>query len=165
MASADGVFDLLTGLLRLLGAHLAQVVEFVSDGADWIWTRVDALMEATEIPKDRIRLVLDYYHASKHIGTALEACRDLSAEKRRARHGERTVSLVTSVRKSMAAYNAPVSQGEVSCRHRAASSRGRPAPRLQLRGSSFAAPTPRQSFTQRVHYHRALPVSDGTALV
>jgi len=95
MASAEEVFELVTGLLRQLGAHLAQVVEFVSDGADWIWTRVDALMKAAEIPKDRVRLVLDYYHVSEHIGTALEACRDLSAEKRRARHEELNRLLLT----------------------------------------------------------------------
>ena len=36
LGNADEVFDLVAGLLRLIGAHEAREVVFVSDRADWI---------------------------------------------------------------------------------------------------------------------------------
>lgn len=84
LGNADEVFALLTGLLRLLGVNQAAQVVFVSDGAEWIWNRVEQLIEDAEIPKDRVRLVLDYYHATEHLWDALHACRNLKAKERTA---------------------------------------------------------------------------------
>jgi hypothetical protein len=77
LGDADRTFALLTGLLRLLGAHLAAVVEFVSDGATWIWARVGKLMQDAGIAPERTRLVLDYYHACEHVNAAIQACANL----------------------------------------------------------------------------------------
>jgi len=82
LGDAGQVFELLTGLLRLLGAHQAEVIEFVADGALWMWSRIDALFEAVGVPKERVRLVLDYYHACEHIADALAACKNFDASKR-----------------------------------------------------------------------------------
>jgi hypothetical protein len=84
LGKADEVFALLTGLLRLLGANMAAQVVFVSDGAEWIWNRVAQLMEDAEIPPDRVRLVLDYYHATEHVWEALQACKGIKAKQRKA---------------------------------------------------------------------------------
>jgi hypothetical protein len=84
LGDADRVFELLCGLLRLIGAHLAAQVVFVSDGAEWIWNRVEALFARAEVPRERVELVLDYYHATEHIADALKACKNLSLEQRAA---------------------------------------------------------------------------------
>jgi hypothetical protein len=80
IGDADRTFDLLTGLLRLLGVHLAAVVEFVSDGAAWIWARVGKLVQDAGISPERTRLVLDYYHACEHVNAAIQACANLKGD-------------------------------------------------------------------------------------
>ena len=86
LGDADRVFDVLVGLLRFIGAHKAREIVFVADGADWIWSRVDAMIERAELPKDRVRKILDYYHASEHIADALRACKNLSDRDRQTHH-------------------------------------------------------------------------------
>ena len=54
---ADATFALLVGYLRLLGAAYAQQIAFISDGADWIWDRVNRLVSEAEIPQERLVLV------------------------------------------------------------------------------------------------------------
>ena len=78
LEDADVTFSLVGGYLRLLGAAHAQVVEFIADGADWIWDRADALRQQAEIPRDRWVEVVDFYHASEHLCAALDLCRNLS---------------------------------------------------------------------------------------
>jgi hypothetical protein len=75
---ADATFSLIVGYLRLLGAAYAQQVEFISDGADWIWERVDRLVSQAEIPQDRLVLVLDFYHAREHLWEVVSLCKGLS---------------------------------------------------------------------------------------
>jgi len=84
LGTADEVFALLTGLLRLLGANQAAQVVFVSDGAEWIWNRVKQLIEDAQLPADRVRLILDYYHGTEHISDALKACKSLKGKERKA---------------------------------------------------------------------------------
>ncbi len=82
LGNADEVFTLATGLLRMLGAHLAAEIVFVSDGAEWIWRRVEQLIRGAELPPDRVRLILDYYHATEHIAAALAACKAMGVKTR-----------------------------------------------------------------------------------
>jgi hypothetical protein len=79
---ADATFSLIVGYLRLLGAAYAQQVEFISDGADWIWERVDRLVSQAEIPQEKLVLVLDFYHASEHLWEAVCLCPGLSKKER-----------------------------------------------------------------------------------
>ena len=75
---AETTFALVGGYLRLLGAAHAEEVEFIADGADWIWERTDWLRQHAEIPPERWVEVIDFYHASEHLCAALELCRNLS---------------------------------------------------------------------------------------
>ncbi len=84
LGDADRVFELLCGLLRLIGANQAAQVIFVSDGAEWIWNRVEELFAQAEVQRERVELVLDYYHATEHIADALKACKNLKPEQRAA---------------------------------------------------------------------------------
>ena len=86
LGDADRVFDLVVGLLRFIGAHRAREIVFVADGADWIWARVDAMIERAGLPVDRTHKILDFYHASEHIADALRACKNLSDTDRRTQH-------------------------------------------------------------------------------
>lgn len=86
LGNADQVFDLLAGLLRLMGAHKAREIVFVSDGADWIWDRVDRLVERAGLDPKCVGKILDFHHASEHISDALKACKNLSDKERKAKH-------------------------------------------------------------------------------
>lgn len=82
LAQADRVFELLCGLLRLIGAHQAKQIVFVADGAEWIWNRTDKLFERAEVPLEHVEFVLDYYHATEHVVEAMKACRNLKLSQR-----------------------------------------------------------------------------------
>jgi len=88
LGTADEVFALLSGLLRMLGAHLAREIVFVADGATWIWDRVDRLIRDAELRADRVHKVLDYTHATEHIADALRACKSLGSKPREALRNE-----------------------------------------------------------------------------
>lgn len=79
---ADACFNLLIGYLRFLGAAHCEIFEFVSDGAEWIWNRVDQMLVQAEIPRSKAFLVLDFYHASEHLFEAVGLCKSMSKKKR-----------------------------------------------------------------------------------
>jgi len=84
LGTAEQTMTLLVGTLRLLGVHLCSEVVFLADGAEWIWCRIGhALLEAG-VPKERLELVLDYYHVTEHLWEALAACKNLSGSQRQA---------------------------------------------------------------------------------
>jgi hypothetical protein len=68
IAKCDEVFRMLVGYLKLLGAHEAEQLIIVADGALWIWDRVDELIREVGIDPARVKQVLDFYHASEHLG-------------------------------------------------------------------------------------------------
>ena len=82
IGDADAAFCLLIGYLRLLGAAHAREVEFICDGADWIWERVERLITEADIPKENLVEVLDFYHASQYLCETLELCSHLSDKER-----------------------------------------------------------------------------------
>lgn len=79
---AEATVALVIGYLRLLGAAHAQVVEFIADGAEWIWHRSDKIRQEAEIPAKRWVEVVDFYHASEHLHDTVELCRDRTAGER-----------------------------------------------------------------------------------
>ena len=82
LGHADDVFVLICGLLRMIGAHKAVKIVFLADGAEWIWNRVHELREWAEIPKERMEIALDYWHATEHIADVLKACKNLNESER-----------------------------------------------------------------------------------
>ena len=82
LGNADEVFNILTGLLRLIGIHKAKEVLLISDGADWIWDRWDLLIKECELEAKKVHRVLDFYHAAEHVSEALKACKSLDQEAR-----------------------------------------------------------------------------------
>jgi len=78
----DAVAELVAMHLHRLGAAQAQSVTFVSDGAVWIWDRIDRIVSqagiSTGVP---LYEVLDNCHATHHVSLAL-ASLGVSAEDR-----------------------------------------------------------------------------------
>jgi hypothetical protein len=84
LGDAEAVWALLIGYLRLLGAAYAEVVEFIADGAEWIWHRVERLSRLAEIPAAKLVEGLDFYHASQYLSETLATCRTLPKAQRQA---------------------------------------------------------------------------------
>ncbi len=70
IADCDEVFRMLIAYLKLLGAHEANQLVIVADGAKWIWEggRVEELVRKVGIAPERVIQVLDFYHATEHLG-------------------------------------------------------------------------------------------------
>ena len=84
IGDAEAVWALLIGYLRLLGATYADVVEFIADGAEWIWHRVERLSRLAEIPAAKLVEVLDFYHASQYLSETLATCHHMPKAQRHA---------------------------------------------------------------------------------
>ena len=69
---ADHVMELLAMHLHRLGAKDAQSIEFVSDGAPWIWNRLNWGIDKVGIAPEKVIKVLDFWHAAHHISLTLE---------------------------------------------------------------------------------------------
>ena len=82
LKDADGVFADLLGLLRLLGAGQAAQVSFISDGAQWVWDRLDGLCKQAGIAGHIVEKSIDFWHAAQQLHRALLACKNLSESDR-----------------------------------------------------------------------------------
>jgi hypothetical protein len=71
LQGADHSAQLLCAHLKRLGVIDAASVTFIADGAPWIWERFDGIIETLGLPKEKVSLVLDFFHASHPISLAL----------------------------------------------------------------------------------------------
>jgi hypothetical protein len=81
----DHLMELLTMHLHRLGGARAKAVSFVSDGAPWIWNRLDWVVRRAGLDSRRVERILDCCHAAHHISLALQAL-GLSEEERTAQY-------------------------------------------------------------------------------
>ena len=72
MKGPDHLMELLALHLHHLGAARAKSITFVSDGACWIWNRLDWVIARAGLDPKRIERVLDFYHAVHHVSLALQ---------------------------------------------------------------------------------------------
>jgi hypothetical protein len=84
IGDAEAIWALVSGYLRLLGAAYADVVEFIADGAEWIWKRVERLRTLAEIPAAKVVEVLDFYHASQYLSATIATCHTMPKAQRHA---------------------------------------------------------------------------------
>lgn len=63
----DEVFELLGNYLTNLEIEKATSVQFLADGAPWIWNRVKPMLLKLGVAEDKIIETLDYYHAMEHL--------------------------------------------------------------------------------------------------
>lgn len=69
----DELLELVAMHLHRLGAAVARQVTFVSDGAPWIWDRLEWVEKRVGLKAARLTRVLDWCHAVHHLSLALEA--------------------------------------------------------------------------------------------
>ena len=81
MNGPDHLMELLAFHLHRLGAAQAKAVSFVSDGAPWIWNRLDWVIARAGVDPKRVERVLDFYHAAHHVSLALQALGLTEAER------------------------------------------------------------------------------------
>ncbi len=77
----DHLMELLALHLHRLGAARAKAVSFVSDGAPWIWNRLDWVIGRAGLDPKRVERVLDCCHAVHHVSLALQALGLAEAER------------------------------------------------------------------------------------
>jgi len=68
----DELMEVLALRLHQLGASQAQVVAFRSDGAPWIWERLEWVIRRLGLSAQQVSRGLDWCHAVHHISLALE---------------------------------------------------------------------------------------------
>ena len=68
----DHLAELLAYHLHRLGVAKAELVVFASDGARWIWDRLDWIERRAGLDPSRTVHVLDFCHAAHHISLALK---------------------------------------------------------------------------------------------
>src|SRR4051812_5116340 len=73
MNGPDHTMELLAFHLHRLGAARAKAVSFVSDGAPWIWNRLDWVIGRAGLDPRRVERILDCCHAVHHVSLALQA--------------------------------------------------------------------------------------------
>jgi hypothetical protein len=83
----DHLAELVAWHLHRLGAAQAETVVFVSDGARWIWDRLDAIIRRAGLDPARTVRVLDWCHAVQHVSRALTSLK-LKASARREKFAE-----------------------------------------------------------------------------
>ncbi len=67
----DHLAELVAFHLYRLGVARAEVVVFISDGARWIWDRLDWIEKRAGLDSSKTAHVLDFCHAAHHISLAL----------------------------------------------------------------------------------------------
>jgi hypothetical protein len=68
----DHLAELVAYHLHRLGVAQAALVVFISDGARWIWDRLDWIEERAGLDRSRTVHVLDFCHAAHHVSLALQ---------------------------------------------------------------------------------------------
>lgn len=71
-AGPDEIMEVLAMRLHQVGASQANVVAFRSDGAPWIWERLDWVVQRLGLRAEQVSRGLDFCHAVHHISLALE---------------------------------------------------------------------------------------------
>lgn len=65
--AADALFELLEAYLSALSVDQAAEVIVSGDGAEWIWKRMEPMLERLGVEAAHITQVLDWYHASQTV--------------------------------------------------------------------------------------------------
>ena len=68
----DHLAEVVAYHLHRLGVAQAELVVFVSDGARWIWDRLDWIEQRAGLDPSRTVRVLDFCHAAHHVSLALQ---------------------------------------------------------------------------------------------
>ena len=83
--SDEDMWKLLKEYLEALNVRGAKTVQVLADGAPWIWNKIEPLLIELGVPKEKIVLCLDYYHASQYVHKIAEALPESISREQRAK--------------------------------------------------------------------------------
>ncbi|HZC00963.1 MAG TPA: hypothetical protein VE844_06270, partial [Gammaproteobacteria bacterium] len=78
----EALFRLLQAYLQSLEIHQADHILFIADGAHWIWGRIPKLVATLGLDPQRVHLLIDFYHATEHLGKLAALRKNWSAQQR-----------------------------------------------------------------------------------
>jgi hypothetical protein len=78
----DAIFEMMTGYLKVLGAHQARELIFLGDGAKWIWERAAQLATDLGLPPEKLVEVVDKCHAVQTLHEIADLRKGWSAQER-----------------------------------------------------------------------------------
>jgi hypothetical protein len=79
----DVLFSLLLSYLRQLNIQARDVLLFVADGAQWIWNRVPALVQALGLASHQLFELLDFFHVAQHLHAVSKLRKDWKPTQRK----------------------------------------------------------------------------------
>jgi len=82
LATYDDAVTLFARWLGRLGIARASEVIFAADGSTHVWDRVPRIADAVGLPKERLRCVVDFWHAIEHAHEAAALLPGLTAYER-----------------------------------------------------------------------------------
>ena len=68
----DEIFGLLAQYLKNLEIDKALEVQFIADGATWIWNRAQSMLLKLGVAPHKIVETLDYFHATQHLSEMID---------------------------------------------------------------------------------------------
>ncbi len=84
LADSEELFVRLQSYLKALGVAKAREVIFIGDGAPWVSNRVPKLVQDLKIGEEKVRVVVDFYHAVEHLQAVADEQQGLSQTERKA---------------------------------------------------------------------------------
>jgi hypothetical protein len=73
LEESEEIFDRLKDYLLALRVEEAEAVVFIGDGAPWVTNRVPKLLKELNLSKDKVDVVVDFYHAVEHLKAAADS--------------------------------------------------------------------------------------------
>jgi hypothetical protein len=73
LGSCDHLFRMLLSYLKGLNVKQAAKVQFIADGAAWIWKRVPTLITSLGLTNAQTQQRIDYWHAVEYLGKIVES--------------------------------------------------------------------------------------------
>lgn len=73
LGPCDQLFRLLLSYLKTLNVKEAAKVQFIADGAAWIWKRVPSLIASLGLTSEQTQQRIDYWHAVEYLGKIVES--------------------------------------------------------------------------------------------
>jgi hypothetical protein len=80
----EALFRLLQAYLQSLEIHHADHVLFIADGAHWLWGRIPKLVATLGLDPQRVHQLIDFYHATGHLGKLAALRKNWSVKQRQA---------------------------------------------------------------------------------
>jgi hypothetical protein len=84
LEDSEEIFIRLRCYLKALAVETAVEVIFIGDGAPWVSNRVPKLMKELKIGQDKVRVVVDFYHAVEHLKAVADGHKQFTETERKA---------------------------------------------------------------------------------